>query len=110
MQSTDKFHEALKEMNHSGDLDRQIQFLIYCDIPVIEAEQPFARRARPPLDRNKEMRNIGERNLKHFVDLHEATIDFINRHFGKLKKTYKKWNYKRHTKLYAYLSCHLLDS
>ncbi|GJQ48523.1 MAG: hypothetical protein HKUEN01_09090 [Candidatus Kuenenia stuttgartiensis] len=94
MQSTDKFHEALKEMNHSGDLDRQIQFLIYCDIPVIEAEQPFARRARPPLDRNKEMRNIGERNLKHFVDLHEATIDFINRHFGKLKKHIKNGTIK----------------
>lgn len=81
------FDELFRQNN-----DEMIRtFLAYCNIPV-----DFSERLTPRLDRamwtaNHGMRNLGEKNIKIFHDLHELSIEFVDRHMRKLRRHIKSY-------------------
>ncbi len=84
-QSAYQFIGVLNGLVESGDEEALKQFLIYCDIPVTEILRPLLPRGgRPAWGGGKGMRNLGTRNLRHFINLHEAVLNFVDRHFKKL--------------------------
>src|SRR5207249_2840412 len=49
-------------------------------------------RERPVWEGRDGMRKLGERNLEIFMNLHEATLHFFNRHFRKLQRHVESLN------------------
>ncbi len=59
----------------------------YCNIPVGGISRaPALRHIKPTWDGGIGMRSLGERNFKVFFDLHQATLDFFDRHFRRLQR------------------------
>ena len=86
-QSAVQFFRVLDDLVTGDDDEALITFLTYCDIPIINAERPgFFRGIKPVLIGGQGMRKIGEKNLKIFETLHDAAINFFDRHFKKLKR------------------------
>jgi hypothetical protein len=70
------------------DEERPEQFLTYCDLPLEQHVRLVKKRVggtqgKAPLDG---LRDLGTRNLKHFEALHDAVIDFVQRHRRRLAR------------------------
>jgi len=85
------FFRVLESLIKEGDEDPLITFFNYCDIPILDVSRPFYPRGiRPAWDGGKGMRILGEKNLKIFHNLHEAAMNFYDRHFKKLQRHVKQ--------------------
>jgi HKD family nuclease len=86
-QSAAQFFSVLKGLLQGGDDQALLSFLNYCDIPVISEPLPRAFRGiKPVWDGGAGMRSLGERNLKVYARLHEATLGFFDRHYRRLQR------------------------
>jgi HKD family nuclease len=84
-QSAIEFFKVLTDMIDDGDEQSLIAFFNFCNIPLIDAARPVIYRGtRPAWDGGQGMRSLGEKNLKIFTQLHEAAINFFDRHLKKL--------------------------
>lgn len=89
-QSAVDFFRVLESLIKEGDEEPLITFFNFCDIPIMDVSRPFyGRGMRPVWDGGKGMRNLGEKNLKVFSNLHEAAMSFYTRHFKKLQRHVK---------------------
>lgn len=85
-QSAIDFFRVLDGLIKEGDEEPLINFFNYCDIPIMDVSRPvYARGIRPIWDGGKGMRSLGPRNLKIFKNLHDAAMNFYDRHFKKLQ-------------------------
>jgi hypothetical protein len=90
-QSADQFIAVLRDHINSRDDDALKYFLSYCDIPFVSTARPyFARGLATQWDLNAEMQTLGEKNLKVFDYLHDAALDFFDRHYNRLKRHTKQ--------------------
>jgi hypothetical protein len=86
-QSAAQFFSVLKDLLQGGDDQALLSFLSYCDIPVISEPLPrLFRSFKPVWDGGAGMRSLGERNLKVYAHLHEATLGFFDRHYKRLQR------------------------
>lgn len=86
-QSAVQFFNVLRDLIGSSDKDDLLTFLNHCDIPLSDYARPnFFREARPVWDGGEGMRNLGDRNLKIYTELHFAAMAFFDKHFKKLQK------------------------
>jgi hypothetical protein len=104
-QSVGQFLSIFGELLQSDDETALMNFFLYCDIPIESARPPVFRGMRPPLDYLEGMRSLGARNLKVFDVLHKAAINFIDRHFRKLKR-HAKDSTSVHAHRYCCMQCH----
>lgn len=85
-ESASQFFTVLNELLRSGDTTTLLTFLSFCDIPLLNVPRISAFRQRPVWEGQEGMRSLGERNLQICKTLHEATLNFFDRHFKKLKR------------------------
>jgi len=85
-QSAGQFFSVLNDLLRAGDDAALLTFLNFCDIPIVNAPRPPALRNRPVWEGQDGMRHLGERNLQICKTLHDATLNFFERHFKKLKR------------------------
>lgn len=86
-QSIQQFFLVLNDLLADDDEEAFKIFLTFCDIPLTDASRPmFAPRMRTQWDGTKGMRTSGKKNLIIFKRLHELVINFITRHFRKLRQ------------------------
>lgn len=86
-QGTVDFFRVLESLIKEGDEEPLITFFTYCDIPILDISRPFySRGMRPVWDGGKGMKNLGEKNLAIFHNLHDAAMSFYTRHFKKLQR------------------------
>jgi len=85
-ESASQFFTVLNELLRSGDTATLLAFLSFCDIPLLNVSRIAAFRQRPVWEGREGMRSLGERNLQICETLHEATLNFFDRHFKKLKR------------------------
>ena len=86
-QSAAQFFAVLSDLLQGDDDQALLTFLSYCNIPVGGISRaPVLRHIKPTWDGGVGMRSLGERNLKVFFDLHQATLDFFDRHFRRLQR------------------------
>ncbi len=89
-ESAKHFIGVLHDLVLAGDEDSLRQFLTYCNIPVKSAPRPFFGKAfREPWDLSQGMRTSKGRNLQQFINLDDAVIYFVDRHFRKLQRHMK---------------------
>jgi len=90
-QSAAKFVSVLNSLLSGEDEQRLIEFLNLCDIPLAyDSASRLIRREKPVWDGGVGMRALGERNLKFYKRLHEATMWFCERHLKKLQRHAKQ--------------------
>ncbi len=90
-QSADQFFSVLRDLSNGSDDDALKDFLSYCNIPFTSASQAlFARGLVTQWDADAGMRMLGENNLKVFDYLHDAALDFVDRHYRRLKRHTKQ--------------------
>jgi hypothetical protein len=80
--------DVLANLSKGDDDERLKQFLTYCDIPFdqrvrLVKTRVGGTRGKAPLDG---LRDLGARNLKHFEVLHDAVVDFVQRHRRRLER------------------------
>jgi hypothetical protein len=86
-QSAAQFFTVLSDLLQGDDDQALLTFLSYCNIPVGGISRaPVLRHIKPTWDGGAGMRSLGERNLKVYLDLHQATLDFFDRHFRRLER------------------------
>ncbi len=86
-QSAAQFFAVLSDLLQGDDDQALLTFLSYCNIPVGGISRaPVLRHLKPTWDGGIGMRSLGERNLKVYLDLHQATLDFFDRHFRRLQR------------------------
>lgn len=86
-QSSAQFFAVLSDLLQGDDEQALLTFLSYCNIPVGGISRaPVIRHMKPTWDGGAGMRSLGERNLKVYLDLHQATLDFFDRHFRRLQR------------------------
>src|ERR1041384_66314 len=86
-QSAAQFFSVLRDLISAGDNEALLLFLNFCDIPLSGAAMPWLiRRMKPVWDGGVGMRSLGARNLTIYANLHEAAINFFDRHFRKLRR------------------------
>jgi hypothetical protein len=85
-QSAAQFFAVLNDLIRAGDNSALLNFLNFCDIPLMNAPRPPNLRNRPVWEGQDGMRSLGERNLHICKTLHEATLKFFERHLKKLKR------------------------
>ncbi len=85
-QSAAQFFVVLNDLIRAGDNSALLNFLNFCDIPLVNAPRPPNLRNRPVWEDLGSMRSLGERNLHICRTLHEATLKFFERHLKKLKR------------------------
>jgi len=87
-QSTVQFFNVLQELVNWGSESELLTFLKFCNIQVMEALRPilFSSGITREWDISRGMRNLGERNLFVFNNLHETAIQFVDRHINKLQQ------------------------
>jgi hypothetical protein len=86
-QSAGQFFEILKDLVSGNDEESLKTFLTFCDIPLLKVDRPrFHTGFRTGWDGDQGMRKLGRKNLKLFEDLHDAVINFFDRHYKKLNK------------------------
>lgn len=86
-QSAAQFFAVLSDLLQGDDEQALLTFLSYCNIPVGGISRaPALRHMKPTWDGGVGMRSLGERNLKIYLDLHQATLGFFDRHFRKLQR------------------------
>jgi HKD family nuclease len=86
-QSASQFFSALSNLLQGNDSQALLTFLNFCDIPVTDAARPpMFRLTKPAWDGGEGMRRLGERNLKLYLHLHEATLAFFDRHLRRLQR------------------------
>jgi len=90
-QSAAKFVSVLNSLLRGEDEQRLIEFLNLCDIPIAyDSASHLIRRSKPVWEGGAGMRALGERNLKFYESLHEATMLFCERHLKKLQRHAKQ--------------------
>lgn len=92
IESPERFMSVLSDLCESDDETSLRNFLNYCDIPIemqVKAIRKGRSRSGLPPKTPTEFRNLRERNLRHFYDLHEGTMSFLARHRRKLEKHIK---------------------
>jgi hypothetical protein len=87
-ESPQRFMDVLANLSKGDDDERLKQFLTYCDIPFdqrvrLVKTRVGGTRGKAPLDG---LRDLGARNLKHFEVLHDAVVDFVQRHRRRLER------------------------
>lgn len=86
-QSASQFFSVLKDLLQSDDEQALLSFLNYCNIRVTCEPRPkLFSGTKPVWDGGASMRGLGERILKIHTQLHEATIDFFDRHYRRLQR------------------------
>lgn len=88
-ESPQRFMEVLTLICSSEDEERLKAFLTYCDIPIDLPVKLLRSRGNSETDQEKTgeaLRTLGQKNLRHFELLHEAVIDFVDRHERRLKR------------------------
>ena len=86
-QSAGQFFAVLRELIASSDDEALLTFLNYCDIPFNGFAKPrFQGMARSVWNGAEGMKELGEKNLKIYTDLHPSAISFFDRHFKKIQK------------------------
>ncbi|HEX5424040.1 MAG TPA: hypothetical protein VFW94_10855 [Candidatus Acidoferrales bacterium] len=85
-ESAGQFFSVLNDLLRAADNTALLTFLNFCDIPLVNAPRPPALRNRPVWQGQDGMRHLGERNLQMCKTLHEATLNFFERHLRKLKR------------------------
>jgi HKD family nuclease len=86
-QSAAQFFAVLSDLLQGDDDQALLTFLSYCNISVGGISRaPVLRHIKPTWDGGIGMRSLGERNLKVYLDLHQATLDFFDRHFRRLQR------------------------
>jgi hypothetical protein len=88
-ESPQRFMDVLTVLCSGDDEERLKQFLTYCDIPLDLPARLLRRRANSngvAAIGTDALRILGTRNLRHFEVLHEAVIDFADRHRKRLNK------------------------
>ncbi|HEX8636204.1 MAG TPA: hypothetical protein VF703_18935 [Pyrinomonadaceae bacterium] len=64
-----------------------LTFLSYCNIPLDQiSRRPVLRHMKPAWDGGLGMRSLGGRNLKIYLDPHQATLEFFDRHFKRRQR------------------------
>ena len=84
--SSSKFFAILNELVNEGDEDALLNFLSYCNIPLLFVSRSPVFSGRPVWEGREGMRSLGERNLRICQTLHEATLNFFDRHLRKLRR------------------------
>jgi len=89
IESPQRFMNILQGLCESDDETRLRNFLTHCDIPIELIMKGMRKRGHgsgastgPPT----EFKDLGMRNLRHFNELHDATMSFLSRHRSKLEK------------------------
>ena len=81
-----QFLRVLNELVEEGEESSLLNFLNFCEIPVLEAS---GRRSfqpqRPSWTGGTGMRGLGKRNLVIYRKLHAAAMSFFHRHLKKLQ-------------------------
>lgn len=86
-QSAIQFVNILNDLVSFGDVNSLKTFLTYCDIPIDNITRPaLGRGSKDHWVCGQGMRNLGDRNIRHFLSLHEAVVNFVQRHIRKLEK------------------------
>ena len=88
-ESPQRFMDVLTVLCSGDDEERLKQFLTYCDIPIDLPVRLLRRRtptAGGPATGGDEFRITSARNLRHFEMLHEAVMDFADRHQRRLSR------------------------
>ncbi len=85
-QSASQFFAVLNDLLRAGDNSALLNFLNFCDIPLLNVPSRHVIRQRPVWSDDGGMRTLGERNLQICKDLHEATLNFFERHLRKLRR------------------------
>ena len=85
-ESAGQFFAVLNALLLAGDDAALLTFLNFCDIPLLNLARGPALRQRPVWEGTNGMRALGEGNLRICKTLHEATLQFFERHLKKLKR------------------------
>ena len=87
-ESPQRFMDVLTALTQSGDEERLKAFLTYCDIPLDLPASLLRQRHRMSTSLNfvDTLRTLGIRNLRHFEALHDAVMDFVQRHRRRLQR------------------------
>ena len=85
-QSAQQFFTVLNDLIRAGDEAALLAFLNFCDIPLINVPRPPFLRGRPVWEGREGMRSLGVRNLQICKNLHEAALNFFDRHLRKLQR------------------------
>jgi HKD family nuclease len=87
-ESPQRFIEVLMALSRSDDEERLKQFLTYCDIPIDLPTRLYRNRRKAGSDTGgiEAMRTLGAQNLRYFLALHDAVMDFVGRHRRRLDR------------------------
>ncbi len=86
-QSAVQFFSVLKDLLQGGDEKALLEFLNYCDIRAMCEPRPkLFQGFKPVWDGGAGMRSLGEKNLRVHMQLHDATLDFFDRHYKRLQR------------------------
>ncbi|MBZ4411231.1 hypothetical protein K8640_23745 [Myxococcus sp. XM-1-1-1] len=88
VRSAEKFAAVLAELLVQPDLSALMEFLTYCDIPLAGAPRLLlrSREVMSAEEVDQHLRTLGERNLRAYQSLHEATLGFSERHTRRLHR------------------------
>jgi len=84
-ESAAQFYAVLADLINGSDDDALKVFLSFCDIPLTLAPRPMLRH-RAEWSIRDSMRSFGARNFQLCRDLHEAVLQFCDRHMRKLRR------------------------
>jgi hypothetical protein len=91
LQNASRFIGVLRELSLAADDAALLQFLQYCDIPIITSLR--LRGLRRPGNQFagdvQDLRQLGDRSLRQFFTLHEAVVGFAKRHLRRLRRHVK---------------------
>lgn len=91
IENPQRFANVLLDLCTGDDLTRLQNFLTHCNIPLDLVMKRMRKRQKggnggPSSGPPTEFKNLGSRNLRHFNDLHDATVGFLARHRSKLER------------------------
>jgi HKD family nuclease len=84
-ESATQFYAVLADLINGSDDDALKVFLSFCDIPITLAARPMLRH-RAEWSIRDSMRSLGTKNFQLCRDLHEAVLQFCDRHMRKLRR------------------------
>lgn len=91
-QNAARFADVLAELLACEDDAPLIRFLLMCNIRLGDESRPSTGRSTRDAWQPGAMRTLGERNVGRFLSVHDAALDFIDRHIRRIRRRARSLN------------------